>query len=77
MFDPHIAILHEFAPALRGVGLTGRAWLVCHRLAAACAAGGWLALSQSLKGLPERGFIYFFPMGILVFFFREGKKIVI
>ncbi|GAN98900.1 hypothetical protein Gxy13693_012_086 [Komagataeibacter xylinus NBRC 13693] len=77
MFNPDIAILHEFAPALRGVGLTGRTWLVCRHLAAACATGRRLALSQSLKGLPERGFIYFFPIGILVFFFREGKKIVI
>ncbi|GBQ62858.1 hypothetical protein AA16373_2537 [Komagataeibacter swingsii DSM 16373] len=77
VFDPDIAILHEFAPALRGVGLAGRAGLGYWCLCAACAAGRGLALAQPFKGLPECGFIYFFPMGVLVFFFREGKKIIV
>ncbi len=77
MFNPDIAILHEFAPTLRGIGLTGRAGLGRRCLCAASATRRGLALAQSFKCLPECGFIHFFPMGVLVFFFREGKKIII
>ncbi|GBQ39182.1 hypothetical protein AA0614_1576 [Komagataeibacter saccharivorans NRIC 0614] len=78
VFDPDFAILHELAAALRGVGLARGTLLgLGGFVAAARIAGRGLAFAQSLKRLPECRFVYFFSVGILVFFLREGKKIVI
>ncbi|MCE2574942.1 hypothetical protein [Komagataeibacter sp. FNDCR2] len=53
VFDAYVAILHEFAAALRGIGLARGALFGLAGLGAPGIARRGFTLAQPFKGLPE------------------------